>query len=634
MDVGMEMEGNRFLRRLDRWMAWGLLAALFVYAWFRIWPDLIYFTFGTYSPNPRHEPGWAFFARTASLSGGVVLYIGGILSQLFVVPCLGAGAIVFTTGLAYAAVRGLPMHWGTFRRWAGWAPVILLVMIWQQYDHPMTLTAGLAMNLGMAALLSQFRGSVRQIRLAVFVAAMGLLYWWTAGISAVFAVVMALEAILVRRSILEGVLLALSAAGLMWGLGTWTFCLETTDVWLRLTPFHPIARGELTGFSWPLATAAFLWAPAAFGLSEIVYWILNRRKSGAAPKRRGQPVRSAAWLRVAVSVVWRLGLVAAAGWGLRYSHQVNELSEKDPLALRAGQAVRAGDWQRAVDAGTQLKQQGRIIRSVIHDVDRALARMGLLGDRMFEFPQDLPVLLYYNIQSGRDTIWFDKFGGLMFDLGYMNSAEHMTTEILELEGPMPFVLDRLAWIARIKGQDAAARVFETVLSGQIAHRLAESLWPGADGTFHTPDQRLDQLTQYMPTHDREVRDTAPDELMLTLLADQPKNRMAFDYLMAYYLLTFQQDKVVSQFYRLKDLGYQRLPRHYAEAALIARDKTRGQIDLQGWTIDPEIETQYKAITQRAKELRMDRRQAAEALAPEFGNSYFFYSMFSISGVGR
>jgi hypothetical protein len=449
MDIRMEMEGNRFLRRLDRWMAWGLLAALFVYAWFRIGPDLIYFTFGTYSRYPKHEPGWAFFAKTASLSGGLVLYVGGILSQLFVAPWLGAGTMVFTMGLVYAAVRGLPLHW-----------------------------------------------------------------------------------------------------------------------------------------------------------------------------------------RIAVSVVWRIGFVAAAGWGLRYSHQVNEILEVNPLVLRSGQAVRMGDWQRAVDAAMELKRRGIFFQSVNHDVDRALAQMGQLGDRMFEFPQDLSALLYYHIQDEGSIVWFDKYGGLMFDLGYMNSAEHLTTEILELEGPTPFVLDRLAWIARIKRQDGAARVFETVLSRQIAHRLAQALRPGADGTLNIPDQRLDHLTECMPTQDREVRDTAPDELMLTLLANQPKNRMAFDYLMAYYLLTLQQDKVVSQFYRLKDLGFQRLPRHYAEAALIARDKTRGQIDLQGWQIDPEIEKQYRAITGRARESRLDRRKMAEALAPEFGNSYFFYSMFHASGVGR
>ena len=628
------MEGNRFFRRLDRWMAWGLLAALFVYAWFRIGPDLIYFTFGTYSRYPKHEPGWAFFAKTASLSGGLVLYVGGILSQLFVAPWLGAGAMVFTTGLVYAAVRGLPLHWGGLRRWAGWAPVILLMMIWQQYDHPMNLAVGLAMNLGMAALLLQFRWPVRPIRMAVFVAAMGLLTWWTAAISAVFALVMVLDAVLTRRQILEGIFLVLSAAGLMWGLGVWVFCQEPMDVWLRLTPFHPAAQGELTEFSRRLATAAFLFAPMAFGLSELAYWIWNRIKPKAALKSRGQSIRSSGWRRIAVSVAWRIGFVAAAGWGLRYSHQVNDISDMNPLVLRAGQAVRMGDWQRAVDAAMELKRRGIFFQSINHDADRALAQMGQLGDRMFEFPQELTALLYYHIQDEKNTVWFDKYGGLMFDLGYMNSAEHMTTEILEMEGPMPFVLDRLAWIARIKRQDAAARVFETVLSRQIAHRLAQALRPGADGTLDIPDQRLDQLTQCMPTQDREVRDTAPDELMLTLLANQPKNRMAFDYLMAYYLLTFQQDKVVSQFYRLKDLGFQRLPRHYAEAALIARDKTRGQIDLQGWPIDPEIEKQYRAITGRAKESRMDRRKMAEALAPEFGNSYFFYSMFHASGVGR
>jgi hypothetical protein len=629
----MEMEGNRFFRRLDRWMAWGLLAALFVYAWFRIGPDLIYFTFGTYCPNPRHEPGWAFFVKTVWQSGGLVLYIGGLLSQFFVLPWLGAGAMVLSAGLVYAAVRGLPLRWGTFRRWVGWAPVILLIMIWQQYDHPMNLAVGLAMNLGMAALLLQIRGSIWPIRLGVFMAAMGLLYWWTAAASMVFALVMVIEAILARKRILEGVLFALSAAGLMWGLGTWAFYLEPTDAWLRLTPFHPVTRGELTVFSRALAKVTFLFVPAVFGLAELAYRIRNRNKLKTAPKSRGLSTRSSGWRRAAVSMAWRIGLVAAAGWGLRYSHQANDISDKNQLVLRSGQSVRMGNWQRVVETATELKRKGVFFRPVIHDVDRALVQMGQLGNRMFEFPQDASALLYFNIPGERDGVWFDKYGGLCFDLGYMNSAEHMTTEILEMEGPMPFVLNRLAWIARLKRQDAAARVFETVLSQQIAHRLAQAVQLGADGTLDIPDQRLDQLTQCMPTKDK-VRDMSLDELMLDLLTNQPKNRMAFDYLMAYYLLNLQQDKVVENLGRLRDLGYMRLPRHYAEAALIHMSKTRQPVDLQGWTMDPEVVKQYQAFTRRVKELRADPTHTAAALAGEFGNSYFFYSMFNASGVGR
>jgi hypothetical protein len=624
MDVRMEMEGNRFFRRLDRWMAWGLLAALFVYAWFRIGPDLIYFTFGTYSSNPRYEPGWAFFAKTILYSGGLVLYIGGFLSQFFVVPWLGAGAMVLTSSLVYAAVRGLPLHWGAYRRWVGWTPVILLMMIWQQYDHPMSLAVGLAMNLWMAALLLQIRRPAWPLRAAAFVAAMGLLYWWTAAISAVFALVMALEAILARRRILEGIFLVLSAAGTMGILGTFVFYLEPTVVWQRLTPFHGAEVGAWTAYSRILAAAALLFAPAAYGLAELGYRIGNRKRGKPAGPHRGKSARSSGRLRTAASIGWRIGLIAAAGWGLRYSYTVNEHSEKNPLALRAGQSARVGNWQRVIDAATELKEKGIVIRSVIHDANRALSHLGQLGDRMFEFPQDTAALLYYTIPETKTEVWYEKVGGLMFDMGYMNSAEQLITEILEQEGSFPFVLDRLSWAARIKRQDAEARTFEEALSEQIAHRLSRALRPGADGTMNIPDQRFDQLTQCMPTQDHETRDIALDELMLDLLANQPKNRMAFDYLMAYYLLTYQQDKAVSQFYRLKELGFQRLPRHYAEAALIARSKTRGQIDLNGWAIDPEIEKQYQAFIRQAKPLRTNSERAA-VLMKEFGTSYFYYS---------
>lgn len=253
---------------------------------------------------------------------------------------------------------------------------------------------------------------------------------------------------------------------------------------------------------------------------------------------------------------------------------------------------------------------------------------------MFEFPQDVHALLFFTVETVREELRYDKYSDLMLDMGYFNTAEHYATEVLEIQGNGPFILNRLSSIFRAKNQIAAAEVIETALRRQLAYRLASRLLP-QNTAIDTPGQTEVSLRIHQenrPLRDHEVRDATPEKILLDLLEVQPKNRMAFEYLMAYYLILHQQEKAVAQFGRLRDLGFTRLPRHYAEAALIALSKTRGQIDLQGWQIDPEVVKQYQAITQRYKEFRTNPQQAVAALAPEFGNSYFFYSIFSLSGV--
>jgi hypothetical protein len=130
-----------------------------------------------------------------------------------------------------------------------------------------------------------------------------------------------------------------------------------------------------------------------------------------------------------------------------------------------------------------------------------------------------------------------------------------------------------------------------------------------------------------------------------LVAENPGNRMAFDYLVGGLLLSGNLPEAARYLPRFREAGYDRLPRNWAEAltlhcALDAIADSR----LLG-AVPPDVQASLmrfmeacRSIKQRCK--RMDRgderyaREAPAALREEFGSTYFFYYFFHMSGAAR
>jgi hypothetical protein len=102
--------------------------------------------------------------------------------------------------------------------------------------------------------------------------------------------------------------------------------------------------------------------------------------------------------------------------------------------------------------------------------------------------------------------------------------------------------------------------------------------------------------------------------------------------MAHYLLKHQRAEFVSCLPLLKPLGYRRLPRQYAEAALVHSLETKTAVDPQEWIIAPDVYAQFRDITAVVKAARGNNQTVFDRLARQYGDSYTFYSMFNVCGA--
>ena len=123
----------------------------------------------------------------------------------------------------------------------------------------------------------------------------------------------------------------------------------------------------------------------------------------------------------------------------------------------------------------------------------------------------------------------------------------------------------------------------------------------------------------------------PEKLLVGLLQKNRKNKMAFEYLMAWYLATVQLDKFILQLYRLDDFDYPRIPTHYEEAILVYQGLRAKEVTIKGRTISEETLDRARKFADACSPYRgpglENSMKAMYATAPDFIDTYFFYFNF-------
>jgi hypothetical protein len=107
--------------------------------------------------------------------------------------------------------------------------------------------------------------------------------------------------------------------------------------------------------------------------------------------------------------------------------------------------------------------------------------------------------------------------------------------------------------------------------------------------------------------------------------------MAYEYGMAWLLLTKNLAGFVQLFNTHHNLVESRIPRHYEEAILLAKALNRGTADLSARSISQESQDRFTSFMKALQPFGRDTAAARKSLRKGFGDSYYFY--FFLSGSG-
>ncbi len=283
------------------------------------------------------------------------------------------------------------------------------------------------------------------------------------------------------------------------------------------------------------------------------------------------------------------------------------------------------------------EKAGALQAFMIHSKAHALASTNQIGEKLFHYPQrvltDDPLLFLESTNTNGYVNWFVVLE-LAMDLGMVNTAEKIAGEIMENVGPLPDIIYRRALIQIAKDNIDAASVYLRRLSRMPVYRKESqhllSMINDKNKLLSYPG--IASMRANMNTTDYFLYTINYDQILLNLLKGNPGNKIAFDYLMSYYLLTGQSDRIYDFLQDASTVGYSVLPRLWAEGICVYHAANFDQNSSENISLPGVHQSTVARFNEFARTCMTigDDKKAALRLAPLFGDSYFFYSIFRYS----
>ena len=619
-------------RALERLLQSLLFFTLFyLYLWLYVDLRLIYHGAGIITNFPVFYKGWTFFLPFLSYPGGPLEYLSAFLSQFFYYSWAGAIVVTVQAWLLSVCIDYLLKAANLPRiRWICFILPILLLVLYTRYAYYFATTMALSIALLITCLyikLTLSRTTALSC-LSVFLLLSVILYYLAGGAFLLFAVVCAIYELIFRSRWKISLFYLLSAAVVPYVLGLLVFRVSIIDAFCNSLPFswkilyYETRKREVT-----IVYLLYLLLPLTlfvFGLLQILWKRLHFVKDRTKKKHRNKSsnllLKIFSRYRHSPKLKWAvesLLLLVIAGSVVFFSRNEN-LRTRFKVDYYAYHKM----WPELLTSAQHNPEEPFIA----HAVNRALYHVGRLGYDMFSWPQQTDYL-FLSDKKYKWMYWqiFDVF----LDIGVINIAENALTECLEGLGDRPMVLQRLALINMVKGNLGSARIYLGMLSKTLFH--ADWAKHYLDRLQTDPDLSTNRYIQHLRSlcleKDCLTHSLLMEKTLLGLLESNSQNRMAFEYLMARYMLNRQLSKLVRNFERLQDLDYRELPTHYEEAALIYISGTGKPLHLNGYLSSPQKRRQFKDFITLLSSYGGDKQSAANELSKKFRNTYFFYYVY-------
>ncbi len=597
-------------------------ALFYLYVFRVVETSLIYQRFALNYYFPAFEMGWDFFAGFAAVPGGIVDYVGNFLSQWYYYNFAGAAVITAVAFAIFLATRKLLVAFGA----AGWGfiaylPAAAIIAMATTNDYVLLSLLAAIASLWFSFVFIKVAPESTVGRVIVFAAMFAVLYYLTVGGALVFAIIASVYELLIKRKLIIAAVYPLTAVVCVWLIGMVIFCMDARSAFL--------CRLELEGMITTLTKTAFYGMYGVILLSLVTAGLVHTFKRS---RQRSAKVKPASRVKFFVTAAVKTAVVIAvslAAVKLSFNH-------RDKVYLKSDCLARYDKWQELIELGKENSWlHGNPYFN--HDHTRALYHTGRLEDQFFEYPQYAGALMLSFKGSRRKVRFFEKYSDILIEMGHVNHAEKCCYEVLQTAGEWPVAMNYLALINLAKGHPETARVYLERLSKDIVYgSKARELLAKMD---KDPDLSEDEYIQHL----RSIADDAEDRLKLgygtddffyRLLRKNPKSKMAFQYMMASFLLTRQPQKVAENIHRLDDLGYEKLPRYYEQALVIHIGSSKTHDVPKKWLPSEAAWKKAREFDKVYLKYEKNKPLAMKMLAAEYGDSYYYYYIFQMTGTAK
>lgn len=501
-----------------------------------------------------------------SRPGGFADYLGTFFTQFYFVAWQGALIIVLLLILLQWLLQTITSRIQQLKLYTivTYLPSVFFMVLLCDENYLLATVIAIVINLLVILLYQNIkRSGVRLVLLFLFIP---LLYWFTGGAFVVFG------------------LLALI---LEWKF----FCKFSKTQWIVAV----VAMLVLTVVS-PLISKMFLQYPLQRLLLGISY---NRY-----PVVSTWPI-IVIWCSVVLipflfsvvtikiskshfvqTLVFTLQVVLLFGLEYTLVHSVADFNKE--RIMEYDYLVRNEQWDRIVTLANQKDPASPLSVTCLN---LALSEKGIMGECMFRYFQNGPEGLLPTFQ--RDFTSPFIAGEAYYHLGFLNTAMRYAFEAMEAipdYKKSARAVKRIAEVNLLNGENKVAVKYLKLLQKTLYYRdwaNKAMLCVGNDKLIDSNPEWA-ELRKYRVTKDFLFSEDEKDQMLGLLFTHSMTNRMAYDYLMAYLLLTKDLNHFVEYFPLGQKLGYKTIPAHYQEALIYLWSNKSPNLNGSPWPIDPQI----------------------------------------------
>jgi hypothetical protein len=591
--------------KVSIWIQEGIvLLVCFLYLIFRVHPVLIL----EWQP-PVFFKGFDFLVDSLKIPGGMAdwlsafimqFWFSDLLSSLFLIFCFWMVAFL-TRKWMETLTEIRPIH--TFHL----IPAGILLVLHNQYDYNFSMTVALIINLTFLFLFIRWAPKQQVIRSVLGLTVSIFLYWITGGAFLTFTILCGLEDLFFRKRFASGFLFLLISAVLPLGASEYVFLVTLTHSYFHNLSFENPLELSITGY-----------ALQAFFLLVILIMPLVKfyriRKSF-------QKISKYAYVWK-----WTAGTIILLGGTILLAEEsTNEIKR---LVFKNNRAVSENRWTDVLESARHCSN---ITPVVSCQTNLALFETGRLLDSMFTYPQtNGSIELFMN-----DTWCYvlpEETSNLYWKLGSVNRSLHWAHEALECKGPTPDILKRLGMAYMVKRENEAAKPFFLKLRNvPFQRKTADELIRLNENPAELAQDSICTYIRSCMLNEDIISNEKPSILELELLSKRnPKNKMAFEYLIASFLLNGNSNEIWKRYSDLDTITSSEIPRHVQEAMMMNAVLTpKFDLSLLKKMVVPLIYNRFVDYQQILYKYKNSKYQGAkQELKIRFGDTYWYYLMFT------
>jgi hypothetical protein len=540
-----------------------------------------------------------YFSNLASCPGGIADYLGTFFVQFYYYSWIGALIIAVMLVILQQQMCSLSgkLKFGSLFYPLTFIPSVLFWALLCDENFLLTALIAVIITVGFVQIYTLLRQP--RLRIIAFVIILATLYWIVGGVFWVFGVLCLVVELLHFKQLTK----------MQWGVLIIGFLLIATASPFVAKNFlqYPLSRlwWGLSYYRYPVVSPYML---LLVWLSLILIPIIIRFLPAIKSKSTF----------IIVVFTQLIVLSVLCGWLIRSTAD----GDKEEI-MAYDYRVRTQNWTAVISMANHKDPAAPLSVACLN---LALSKSGTMGDCMFRYYQNGPEGLLPTFQ--RDFTLPFIAGEMYYHLGFLNTSMRYAFEAMEAipdYKKSSRAIKRVAEVNLLNGEYRVATKYLHLLQ----HTLFYSDWADSTLLCVGNKSRIDMnkewaaLRKYQFTQDFLFSEEEKDQMLGLMVTHCPTNKMAYDYLMAYALLTKDLKHFV-QYYQLgKTYGYRNTPAHYQEALIFIWANKTSQLNNSPWPIDESVK---KAFSDYAKLYSAVQKDDAMALN-DFTQTYWYYLNF-------